>query len=298
MIKAPKISINLPLKCGSTTSTSNVQISDSNRTPASTSITKIIAPPVEQPAPNVVRRHSFRKETVTPVVNIQSQSYSNLHSSYEGTIEQAILRSTVPININENEEISVLGQRGIWANKSEILNWNGPVPISQYRINEDTNAEIIHKTSAQPVEYTQEIQVRYLRPPTPPVPGELIIKQESSVQQLPPAPPQIIRQHAPRPITPEPLVIREAPPEPPVQVPRKVITISGQHAEAPPRKVIIEKLPPLPPKPQPVIIERWLPYQQQKRRVIYESSHKDVHYENPRNIIIEWQSPAPVVKKS
>jgi hypothetical protein len=38
--------------------------------------------------------------------------------------------------------------------------------------------------------------------------------------QVPPAPPQIIRQHAPRPVTPEPLIIREAPPEPPAYFPR------------------------------------------------------------------------------
>ena len=212
-------------------------------------------------------------------------------------IEQSILRSSVPININETEEISVLGHRGIWANKSEVINWNGPVPISQYKINDDPNPEIIHKTSAQPVEYTQDIHVKYLRPPTPPTHGELIIRQENPVP-LPHAPPQIIRQHAPRPITPEPLIIREAPPEPPAPIPTKVVTITGQQTEAPPRKVIIEKLPPLPPKPQPVIIERWLPYQQQKRRVIYESSFRDTHYENPRNIIIQWESPSPVVKKS
>lgn len=175
----------------------------------------------------------------------------------ENKIENAILRSNVPINITETEEISVLGHRGVWANKNEVINWRGPIPISQYKINEDPNPEIIHKTSAQPVEYTQDIQVRYLRPPTPPVPGELVIRQESS-PPLPEAPPQVIRQHAPRPVTPEPLIIREAPPEAPAAVARKVVTIKAPPLDPPPRKVVIEKLPALPPKPQPILIERWL----------------------------------------
>ena len=89
----------------------------------------------------------------------------------ESRVEQTILRSSVPININENEEITVLGQRGVWANRSEVLNWKGPVPISQYKLNDDPHPEVIHKTNSQPVEYTQDIQVRYLRPPTPQAPG-------------------------------------------------------------------------------------------------------------------------------
>ena len=129
-------------------------------------------------------------------------SHSN---SVTSIIAESILRSPEPININENEEITVQGHRGVWANKSEVLNWNGPVPINQYRLNDDPHPEIIHKSISQPVEYTQDIQVKYLRPPTPPPPGDLIIKQEGGVA-LPPAPPQIIRQHAARPITPEPIV--------------------------------------------------------------------------------------------
>ena len=179
-------------------------------------------------------------------------------NTIESKIEDAMLRSRDPINVSENEEITVQGQRGVWVNKSEVQNWRGPVPINQYRLNDDPNPEIVTKTLNQPIEYTQDIQVKYLRPPTPPAPGELIIRQESSAVQLPHAPPQIIRQHAPRPATPEPLIIREAPPDIPVTIPRKIVTIKGTTgSDAPPRKVIIEKLPPMPAKPQPVIIERW-----------------------------------------
>ena len=111
---------------------------------------------------------------------------SNLANTYvpqastltsESRIEEALLRSSEPINVNETEEATALGQRGILVNRNEILNWRGPVPITQYKINDDPNPEIINKTVNQPVEYTQEVQVKYLRPPTPPPPGELIIRQ-------------------------------------------------------------------------------------------------------------------------
>ena len=55
------------------------------------------------------------------------------------------------------------------------------MPLSNYKLNEDPQPEVVYKTSGQPVEYNQEIQVRYLRPPTPQAPGDLIIKQERIV---------------------------------------------------------------------------------------------------------------------
>lgn len=76
------------------------------------------------------------------------------------------------------------GQRGIWANKQEVVSWRGPVPITQYAINEDSNPEIITKRSGQQVEYIQELAIRYLRPPTPPPPGEIIITQEVHLSSL------------------------------------------------------------------------------------------------------------------
>jgi hypothetical protein len=180
MITAPKISINLPpfKNCGSSSSSahdskvSNVSITD---TKANSSVTRIINKPtvvVETPtiSSNIVRRHSFRKEN--------NVVHANVTNFIEGSIEQSMLRSNVPISLSSEEEITVNGHRGVWANRNEVLNWNGPVPISQYRLNDDPYPEVIHKTNNQPIEYTQEIQVRYLRPPTPPTPGDLIIKQE------------------------------------------------------------------------------------------------------------------------
>jgi hypothetical protein len=93
-------------------------------------------------------------------------------------IEAAILRSSSPIKIKEGEEIEVNGQRGIWANKIEQMNWSGDIPLKDYQINQDNHPEIIKKTFKRHLEYVQELAIRYLKPPTPPTPGEIIIKFE------------------------------------------------------------------------------------------------------------------------
>ncbi|CAF0867990.1 unnamed protein product [Brachionus calyciflorus] len=222
----------------------------------------------------------------------QNPSYSEL-----SRVESIILRSKCPLTVEETEEISVLGQRGIWINKSENLNWNGPIPLSEYKINEDPEPEIITKKACQNLVLIQELAIRYLKPPTPPKPGDIIIRQEET-SITPPAPPLIIRQQPLRPSTPDPLVVREAPPEPPKPIPKRIITISGKKLPPPPRKVIIERLAPIPPKPQSVIIERWLPYSAQKRRVVYQKiDEKQGFYMKPKNVIVQWEAPEVTVKK-
>lgn len=50
---------------------------------------------------------------------------------YASEIENAILKSVdIPIQVHETEEITALGQRGIYVNKCEVDNWKGPLPIS------------------------------------------------------------------------------------------------------------------------------------------------------------------------
>jgi len=93
-------------------------------------------------------------------------------------IEQAIRNASVPIASNETEEVNAFGYRGILLNRSQVQGWNGPVPINQYKLNNDSNPEVVTKVSSQPVEYEQDIQVRYLRPPTPAPHGDLIIKEQ------------------------------------------------------------------------------------------------------------------------
>ena len=222
---------------------------------------------------------------------------SHVSDQYFSQIEAAILASTEPLNINETEEINVIGNRGIWTNKSEVVGWKGIIPIEEYSINEDTNPEIISKKIKQKLEYIQELAIRYLRPPTPPAPGEIVIVQERNTCTEP-APPLVIRQIPPRPLTPEPLVIREAPPQPPQKFNRNLITISGKKLPPPPRKVIIERLASLPSKPQSIIIERWLPYHKSKRRVLFQKSDTpDPIIVKPKNVIIQWDVPSVIVKK-
>lgn len=212
-------------------------------------------------------------------------------------IERSILRSANPIEVSETEEISVLGNKGVWINKSEVLNWRGDLGINEYMINEDANPEVITKRIDRSIEYVQELAIRYLRPPTPPAPGEIVITMEANVPTGP-APPLIIRQQPARASTPEPLVVREAPPQPPSAVGTKRITISGKRLPPPPRKVVIERLAPLPSKPQNVIIERWLPYGEVKRRVIFnKSTQPDPVVAKPRNVIVQWEAPQVQIKK-
>ena len=72
-------------------------------------------------------------------------------------------------NILPAEEINMNYETSIWT-------------ISDYTINKDENPEIIikklqHDTN---LEYIQELFIKYLKPPTPPPPGEIIISQKVS----------------------------------------------------------------------------------------------------------------------
>lgn len=218
-------------------------------------------------------------------------------SEFMSEIERAIIRSTNPIDVSETEELTVIGQRGLWINRQEVQAWRGDLAITEYRIHEDNNPQIINKKVQQSIEYVQELAIRYLRPPTPPAAGEIVIIQEPNIATGP-APPLIIRQAAARAATPEPLVLREAPPQPPVPIAPKRITISGKRNPPPPRKVVIERLAPLPAKPQNVIVERWLPYSNnQKRRVIFQAAAASVEVANPRNVIVQWDAPSVEIRK-
>jgi len=61
-------------------------------------------------------------------------------------------------------------------NKDEVENWRGTVPLDQYEINYDKNPKIIKKKINKKIDQNQLIGVNYLRPPTPPKPGDIIIR--------------------------------------------------------------------------------------------------------------------------
>ena len=78
---------------------------------------------------------------------------------FASQVEANILNSREPVEINERDEIEVLGERGIWANKAESLMWRGVMPLSEYAINNDPNPEVITKRSKRHVEYIQGIKL-------------------------------------------------------------------------------------------------------------------------------------------
>lgn len=91
------------------------------------------------------------------------------------------MNSHEPIELNESTEICANGFKGIWANKDEIANWVGPVPLSEYPINQDPNPILIKKRSNKQLELQKKVLVRYLEPPRPRTPGEIIVKQERNI---------------------------------------------------------------------------------------------------------------------
>lgn len=240
-------------------------------------------------APSKVTRFSSIVKTYSPCNQARMDSnnpykfHSKITDNYS-SYESVLLNSSHPIKVNSNNKININGNRGILVNKSEILKWKGSIPLESYPINIDPNPQVIIKKDSKKIDYTQSIRIKYLKPPSPPAPGDLIIRQEPSRLTVP-APPIIIRQQPPKPSNPPPLIIREAPPDPPPYIPPRVIKCSGKMLPPPPRKVIIERLPPVPEKPQPIIIERWLPYNRNvKRRVIFQKQ-PDPIYVKPKNVI-------------
>ncbi|CAF5149406.1 unnamed protein product, partial [Rotaria sp. Silwood1] len=121
-----------------------------------------------------------------------------------------------------------------------------------------------------------------VRPPQPPVPPPLRIRQ-----QAPPLPP------------PPPLVLRERPPIPPPAIASQTVIRRLAALPVPPRSVIIERLPPAPPRPRDIIIERWVPYgPQPRRRTIVQRAAAAQGYAAPRNVIIQYeQAPVRIVRQ-
>lgn len=171
-----------------------------------------------------------------------------------------------------------------------------PIPLERYRLNNDPNPHVIRKKPCDKVHYTQQITLRYLKPPEPAKGGDIVIR-ELPHKQVAPAPPLVVRQAPQKPVTPPPLIIRECPPTPPPTVPGKTIHIPGKLIPPPARKVIVEKLPPIPQKPQQVFIERWLPYEQQQQKVVFQPAKPPCVLPDPKNVVIQWEAPEVEVKR-
>ena len=233
---------------------------------------------------------------------VRMSSFANTQGNTVGMqvlsqVEEAIKASKIPINVQEREEITVNGVRGIFANRAEVQAFRGPVPIEQYQVNSDTaNAELMTKRQPDCVVDTQRIKYKFLKPPAPEKPGDLIIRQESDTA-APAAPPIVIRQIPAAPAAPAPIVIREEPPRAPMPIQRQIVTIPGKMVAPPARKLVIEKLPVLPTPPAQITVERWLGYDDRVRNVIFEEGQKLAPQPAPRNLVIQWETPCQEIKQ-
>lgn len=109
--------------------------------------------------------------------NNNTSSYKAQSSSaYQSQIERQIVDAKQPITFNTRETTTAGQWNGLWLNKQEVESFRGPIPITQYKINEDSNPEVIRKRLDK-VKYTQEVQVKYLQPGPGPKPGDIIIRE-------------------------------------------------------------------------------------------------------------------------
>lgn len=229
--------------------------------------------------------------TVTPSSTTTAEppcSKEKMLPPYVSQWEESIRTANAPLPTLETDIIEINGIKGIWLNKAEVENWKGEIPLSEYQINNDKTPEVVKLKPKFCVDQVQELGVKYLKPPKPPTPGPIIIKQEANYA-TPAAPPIIIRQISSQTCQPPPIIIRERPPVPPEPIKSKTILIPGKRLPPPPRKVIIEKLPPALPTPQAITVERWLPYEKRERKVILEKKPLDPCIEKPKNVVYEWE---------
>jgi len=163
----------------------------------------------------------------------------------------------------------------------------------------DPNPQIIRRPAQNgPVTYSQNIRVRFLQPPAVQPPGPLIIKEVRPPQ--PPAPaPLRVRQQAPPIPQPPPLILRERPPPIPAAVASQTVVRNLAAAAVPPRSVVIERIPAPPPKPRDIVIERWVPYgAMAKRKTIVQRAEAAKSYPKPQNVVIQYeQSQVRVVRQ-
>ncbi|CAF4991215.1 unnamed protein product, partial [Rotaria socialis] len=156
----------------------------------------------------------------------------------------------------------------------------------------DSNPQVIRRPAQNgPINYSQNIKVRFFQPPAPPPPGPLIIKEVRPPQPPAPAPLRIRQQAPPLPQQP-PMILRERPPLKPASVASQTVVRNLPPIPLPPRSVVIERIPPAPPKPRDIIIERWLPYgPMAQRKTIVQRAEAAKAYQKPRNIILQYESP-------
>lgn len=86
-------------------------------------------------------------------------------------------------------------------------NLASPLPLDQYKLNVDRHPIVVRRKPQEKVHYSQQVCVRYLKPPAPPKSGDIVI-QELPAKQVAPAPALVVRQAPPKSATPPPLILR------------------------------------------------------------------------------------------
>jgi len=118
----------------------------------------------------------------------------------------------------------------------------GPLPTpGNDKFFDDPNPVVIQKKS-KPVTYVQKINLAYYKPPAPPAPGPVIIK-EVRPPQAPAPPPLFVRIQPPPPPEQGPIVFREAPPPRPQVIPTTHLTKVLPAVPVPPPHVQVRNAP-------------------------------------------------------
>jgi hypothetical protein len=227
---------------------------------------------------------------------MSSYAASGLYNAASTSAQYALPSYTSQV-VSSNVLPTFTAQRALTSTPATLVAAAAPVvAVSAVPLNQDPNPIVIRKQPAAPVNYTQQVSVKFLQPPPPQQPGDIVITQQKDVQAAP-APPHLIRQRPPLPVKPAPLVVRERPPVPPAPIAPEHHVIPGKVIPPPPRKVITERLPQLPQPPQDIIVERWLEYPQRTRRVVFQPAPRLIPAPAPKNVIIQWDSPAVALNR-
>jgi hypothetical protein len=235
--------------------------------------------------------------------SVHSFSTTGLSSDRTLSSSEAIIKNLVQASSAQNYDPAALVAN--YPIDQSLLQHENPnncadlcpsLPLEKYKLNVDNNPHIVRKKPQERIQYLQQVAVRYLKPPPPPRAGDIVIRQLQD-RQIAPAPALVVRQAPEKPSTPPPIVLREAPPLPPTPLPGRHVSVPGRIIPPPARKVVVERLPPIPQKPQQFFIERWLPYGQQTQRVVYQPARPPCLVPDPKNVVIQWESPEVEIRK-
>jgi hypothetical protein len=231
-------------------------------------------------------------------MNELNKSLPDLFNSYEATTNIA------DINLHYLKDLERFSSMAASMEFSQEISTPAPPP------------PMIIRKQSRDLRLKQPINIQLLRPPTPPAPAPIIIREVRHKPPLPTKPKTIHHKlentgqlHMSK--TPSPIVLRERPPLPPKHEYSSKPTIFYRHLRTPPPSpptVIVERLRPRGPtliqKPTPILVERWLPYPpEQKRKVIYERAsplppqNKRHANEQVKKIIVEYDNVNVIVNK-